>query len=327
MNVWSSISLQGDHMLQEKYTLEVISHHPKFKSKTLKKYAVDGINTVGAWGDEPFELKFTNNTFNKVQVRISVDGTDILTALPASTRTAGSMWVVNGKDTLSLKAWPENSKSGASFVFTSAKNSVALHTHGDLSNRGILAAAVFEEGYVEPVRVMPVEICEKPTIGGRRDTKGAESETYNSSYDYSLYDSIGPAHESMSFNRADDDSVVPCSAQVPTKSDHRLQSRRSRELKSLVAVGAGKQVKQEITYVSGLKKPVLAETIRVKYLWWDELKAKLKDQKPEDLHPSGFPADKPYKIMSLGNTPRVDYEPKNVRCGGLGKVPQEYSRF
>ena len=46
-------------------------------------------------------------------------------------------------NTLSLKAWPENSKSGASFVFTSAQNSVALHTHGDLSSRGIIAAAVF----------------------------------------------------------------------------------------------------------------------------------------------------------------------------------------
>lgn len=303
-------------MLQEKYTLEIISHHPKFKSKTLKKYAVDGITTVGAWGDEPFELKFKNNTFAKVQVRISIDGTDILTAQPASTGTAGSMWVINGNDTLSLKAWPENSKGGASFVFTSAANSVALHTHGDLSNRGIIAAAVFEEGYVEPIRITsPVEICDKDNywLGtrdfGRSDTKGSSKGSL--------------IQESLSLN---DDIAMPASAQVPTQSNHRL--RRSKEVKSLVAVGAGKQVKQEITYVAGLKQPRLAETVRVRYLWWDELKAKLKDQKPEDLHPSGFPGDQTYKIMSLGNTPRIDdRQPKNVRCGGLGKVPQEYSRF
>jgi hypothetical protein len=36
-------------MSQEKYTLEIISHSPNFKNKTLKKYAVDGIDTIGAW--------------------------------------------------------------------------------------------------------------------------------------------------------------------------------------------------------------------------------------------------------------------------------------
>jgi hypothetical protein len=292
-------------MLKEKYTLEVISHHVKFKSKTLKKYAVDGIETVGAWGDEPFELKFTNNTFNKVQVRISIDGTDILTALPASTGTAGSMWVVNGKDSLSLKAWPENSKGGASFVFTSAQNSVALHTHGDLSNRGILAAAVFEEGYVEPVRIMPVNICDKNTIGGKM---------YNESYDYSRSD-----NDSLSI-----EDCGPACAE-PTKSSGEFSRRRSKELRSLVAVGAGKQVKQEITYVSGLKQPKLAETVRVRYLWWDELKAKLKDQKPEDVHPSGFPGDKAHKIISLGSTPRVGDQSKKLRRDG--RISQEFSRF
>src|SRR5574338_401098 len=135
------------------YSLEVISHNPTFKNKSLRKYYVDGIDTVGAWGDEPFEIKFTNHTWQKVQVKISVDGTDVLTGATADTTTAGKMWVVNGYGTLSLKAWPENNNGGAQLVFTSANNSVAIHTHGDMSSRGIIAVAVYTEGHVEPTRI------------------------------------------------------------------------------------------------------------------------------------------------------------------------------
>src|SRR5690606_36952116 len=119
----------------------------------LKKYNIEGIETVGAWGDEPFEIRFTNHTWQKIQVKISIDGTDVLTGKLANTEVNNDMWVVNGYGTLKLKAWPENNNGGAAFLFTSANDSVAIHTHGDLSHRGIIAAAVFVEGHVEPVRI------------------------------------------------------------------------------------------------------------------------------------------------------------------------------
>ena len=137
-------------MSNPNYTLEIVSHHDKFRNKPLRQYYVDGINTVGAWGDEPFEVRFRNNTWQKVQVKLSLDGTDILTGKPADTEVSKDMWVVNGNSTLSLKAWPEDHNGGAAFIFTSAEKSVAVHTHGDLSSRGIIAAAVFTEGHVEP---------------------------------------------------------------------------------------------------------------------------------------------------------------------------------
>ena len=129
-------------MTQANYSLEVISHHPQFKNKNLRKYYVDGIDTVGAWGDEPFEIKFTNHSWQKVQVKISLDGTDVLSGATANTSVDNNMWVVNAYGTMTLKAWPETAQGGAAFVFTSANNSVAVHTHGDLSARGIIAVAV-----------------------------------------------------------------------------------------------------------------------------------------------------------------------------------------
>ena len=137
-------------MSNTNYTLEIVSHHPKFNNRSLRKYYVDGIESVGVWGDEPFEIRFRNNTWQKVQVKLTLDGTDILTGKPAVTEVSKDMWVVNAYSTISLKAWPEDSNGGAAFVFTSANNSVAVHTHGDLSSRGIIAAAVFTEGHVDP---------------------------------------------------------------------------------------------------------------------------------------------------------------------------------
>src|SRR5271168_5367765 len=99
--------------MTQNYSLEIISHHPSFSNKSLRKYYVDGIDTVGAWGDEPFEIKFTNHTWQKLQVKLSLDGTDILSGQPATTEVDEHMWVVNGGATMTLKAWPETNQGGA----------------------------------------------------------------------------------------------------------------------------------------------------------------------------------------------------------------------
>src|SRR5271157_6618586 len=107
-------------MSYQNYSLEIISKHPKFSGKTLRKYHVNGIDTVGAFCDEPFEIRFTSYTPQKCQVVISLDGTNVLTGKPASTEVSKDMWVVNGYGSMTLKAWPEDHGGGASFIFTSA---------------------------------------------------------------------------------------------------------------------------------------------------------------------------------------------------------------
>lgn len=91
-------------MFKTKYNLEIISQHPQFRNRPLRKYGIDGVDTIGAWGDEPFEIKFKNNTRQNVQVKVSVDGTDVLTGDLASTSTAGQMWLVRGHSQLVLRA-------------------------------------------------------------------------------------------------------------------------------------------------------------------------------------------------------------------------------
>jgi hypothetical protein len=323
-------------MSNSNYTLEIISHHPKFDGKALKKHYVEGIETVGAWGDEPFEIRFKNNTWQKVQVKISVDGTNVLTGKPADTLVSKDMWVVNGYAELKLKAWPETSNGGASFIFTSANNSVAVHTHGDLSNRGIIAAAVFTEGHVEPIKITPPIRVEEhhhhypPYIPY---TPPSPSPWYEPIWIYSTSDNTGSKYgmrRSKSFtsnNTYKSSSAIPAASGGGTYTSNsvfnnstlgscdagatfdcfsvELSDADSRGLEELVSVGAGEHVDQKITYVAGLIKPTFTETVRVKYLWWDELQEKLRAHSKAQAQPSGFPGDVKHKNIDLKDTPRI----------------------
>lgn len=309
-------------MSYQNYTLDIISHHQQFKGKSLRKYHVKGIDTVGAWGDEPFEIVFKNNSYQKVQVKLSVDGTDILTGQPADTNVSKDMWVVNGYAELRLKAWPENNNGGAGFVFTSATNSVALHVHGDMSSRGIIAAAVFTEGHVEPIKYNPYPYyvggsiigsgsLTQPTwtvfnnstgINGCFGGDNTVVQSQNSTYSCSLGDTLKGSGDFCEIGEA-----MPAAA--PAASDARLGGSRRREKKSLeklVAVGAGSYTEQKITYVSGLIKPVFTEAVRVKYMWWDDLVAALRECNHPTAQPDGFPGDHgKHKHIDLGCTPRM----------------------
>lgn len=286
------------------YTLEIISHHPTFKNKSLRQYYVDGINTVGAWGDEPFEIRFKNNTYQKVQVKLSVDGTDVLTGDLASTEPNSNMWVVNGYGTLSLQAWPETNNGGARFVFTSASNSVAIHTHGDLSNRGIVAAAVFVEGHVEPIRiqyqypitVQPIWTYNSSGGGSRRGGGSIRGSLGGSVISSNTGHFKCDVSDNLSYNSIDSDTQFCANTNIGDA---------TKILESLVAVGAGQHVDQKITYVSGLIKPTFTETIRIRYMWWDDLVGKLKASNVPAPHASGFPGDREQTNISLGSTPRI----------------------
>ena len=309
------------------YSLEIISHHSKFNEKSLRKYYVDGIETVGAWGDEPFEIRFKNHTSQKVQVKLSLDGTDILTGKPADTQASSDMWVVNGYDTLSLKAWPETNNGGASFVFTSADNSVALHTHGDMSCRGIIAAAVFTEGHVEPIRYNPPIIVKEhhyhpyPTYPYYYPPVDV---IYPNTYPIWINNTIGTCdglNGGITYTANNFGTMVPQSVSsasfdcnfvggpaaasgAETFGSTLDEVSDSRGLETLVSIGAGEHVDQKITYVTGLIKPIFSETIRVKYVWWDELVAKLRTETKAQVQPSGFPGDK-QKNIDLGKIPRI----------------------
>jgi hypothetical protein len=118
-------------------------------NKPYISHNIDGEKVIGVFENEPFKIKFTNDSWKKVQIRVSVDGTDILTGELASTEPEGKMFLVNPFDTIELCAWPEDNNGGAEFLFGTTKNSVAANTHGNLSAKGLIAVAIFEESESE----------------------------------------------------------------------------------------------------------------------------------------------------------------------------------
>lgn len=291
-------------MTNPNYSLEIISHHSQFQNKSLRKYSVDGIDTVGAWGDEPFEIRFTNHTWNKIQVKISLDGTDVFTGEPATTEPTKDMWVVEGYGVLSLKAWPETNNGGASFIFTSANNSVAVHTHGDLSSRGIVAAAVFTEGYVEPVRLNPYPVY---PIYPTYPVYSTPIWYNNYTFDGVIANNVCNTGGTFGGGGGTYSScAVPCSTTTQGNTTMDVTLGETVSLESLVAAGAGQYVDQKITYVKGLTKPTFSETVRVRYMWWDDLVAKLKQASVPSPQPSGFPGDKRPNNIDLKDTPRKE---------------------
>lgn len=258
--------------MKEKYKLDVISQHPEFKDQNILKYHVDGIDTIGVWGAEPFEIVFTNTTFLPVQVKISLDGTDILTGQKASAQPNGQMWYVRAGEQCKISAWPENNEGGARFVFGNASDSVASHTHGDLSHKGIIAVAVFSEAYVPPLRAAYTPVIRTKAVGWANQTDVLRRRT-----------SYGGR---TSFN---------ATSPLESIDNHRLSD-------DAPAIGAGETIQQKLGSTQGFRQPKFEQIVSLRYVWWDELKAKL----TAPQHPSGFTDTPPTEyFINLGNTPRI----------------------
>lgn len=268
-----------------KYTLEIISKEDR---KTFKEYKIDGHNKIGVRENEPFLIRFKNNTWKNVQVRISVDGTDVLTGNLAHTEpTPDGMWVVQGYKTMELSAWPETNEGGAEFIFGQTKDSVAANTHGNLSAKGLIAVAVFEE---DAPSIKITYDSNKLDFG---DNSIRELFTYASNSNNSYGWDKG-------YGREDSLSVKCCS-------NFGADKRRG------LAVGAGSYVSQNITKTAGLSCPKLSCILQVKYEWWESLRSTLRNEY------AAFPGNKTEKFINLGKTPRIHKKTKRDRV--------EYCRF
>jgi hypothetical protein len=306
-------------MTNGNYELRIISKDQQSDGKVLKKYIIDGQEVVGAMENEPFAIEFKNKTWSKLQVRISVDGTDIQTGELASTSPDGTMWMVEPYGILNLKAWPESSKGGAEFLFGKVEDSVAENTHGNMSGKGIIACAIFIEGH-NPHNINP---WGGVLIGGVY-TYGAQ--TYggignfgavirNSSYNISSNSASGGILRSKSIMP----KVLQSRISTADSYDTASASVNIAECSENLAVGAGEYVAQEIVKVAGLTKPVLNTTVSVKYESWNSLRSKVRALQKQVVNGSNpaFPGDVPMKMIDLKSTPRKSKSRKPARTPDL----------
>jgi hypothetical protein len=258
------------------YELCIISKDDQSKDKVLKKYNVDEIDTIGVFENEAFELLFKNNTYTRIQVKLSIDGTDILTGKLADTNETGEMWIVEPNSSIKLKAWPETNKNGSQFVFSNTENSVAYNTHGVMSGKGFIAAAVFIEGQPLYIDVIgPTGFRGGSTPFGT-STKWAQPAVYYNNLDSSFSSNSSPETKS---------AITSCSL----------------DNYSAPGVGAGETIQQTITKVAGLNQPKFQKIISIRYDWWTKLRSTLRQI---SSHPA-FPGNKEEKMIDLGKTPKI----------------------
>lgn len=285
---------------EKDFDLKIVSKHQDFENKPLKKYNVDNIDTVGAY-EEPFEIHFSNNSTEDASVRISLDGVDVLTGKPANLNTDHQMWFVKAGKTLHLKAWAETSNGGSRFVFTGANKSVALHTSGDLSHKGIIAAAVFTE------RSIPYNGF---TLAGATFSTSSSDIKINNVYNDSIKGRQRRSEISEQNTAGELRSLDQNLSEGPVATSYSASMDSLEiDLKREASVGAGEYTTQKTHTVAGLKDPVLNCISKVRYLWWSDLHDKLKAIKPEIKHPSGFPGvDEVKHFHDLSNVPKVENE-------------------
>lgn len=197
-----------------------------------------------------------------------------------------------------------------------------------MSNRGIIAVAVFEEGYVEPVRIEhhyyhnDSDDFGRPGSYRRRGLLGSDDLTYKS---ICRNDTKGVSTKCS--NSINESSDVDYYSSDSLTLDEQSDSRTSSDLKSLASVGAGSYTAQKISYTTGLKQPVFVDTLRVKYVWWDDLKAKLAESNYMNEHPNGFPGDPPRKMINLKSTPRIDTPQYNPGIFRRAAQEETWTRF
>ena len=269
-------------MSTSRYRLSIISKSPQTLDRPLLPYEVGGEQVIGAFGDERYALRFENHTSAMVQVRLSIDGTDIMTGAPATTDPTGSMWVVNAYGAMELEAWPEGQRGGGRFVFTHVASGVAANTHGVVSDVGVIAAAVFTEG----APPLPVRTRGILRGGGYGQSRGAETMSFSADRGGPL-ESIGGADDAF------------------------------RDMTRSASTGVGEYVEQHLVNVAGLRQPVLASrggVVRLRYMWWDDLVVQLRAsgvQPPRNVGSPGFPGDSLVDGINLSGVPRqgAQYQP------------------
>lgn len=276
-----------------KYDLKIIG----YGGQKYKQYNIDDQETIGVFENEQFSVEFSNNMYVRVQVKLAIDGTNVLTGKLADTKSEGKMFVVEPYSKLELTSWVESMNGGASFIFGKESNSVASNTHGNMSAKGIIAAAVYEEGYVEPVRITTIDNgTPKRWDDNTAMLYGPNFNTTNTSTH--PFDSFGARADTKSARRRQSNTKGVVTRSLSLDEDN-------------LAVGAGEYVEQKITKTAGLKQPKLAEVIQICYKSWDSMRSLLRGKEKVEPQWKGFPADE-CEFIDLGRTPRIQRKQKYI---------------
>lgn len=111
--------------------------------KPIKKFYHNGDTFIEGRKGSKFEIQFTNNTWNPIEVVISVDGLSVIDGKPSGVTSEG--YLVPARDNIIIPGWRLNNNSVAEFMFNDKERSYSNLTGQGKSNAGVIGFMIFKE--------------------------------------------------------------------------------------------------------------------------------------------------------------------------------------
>ncbi len=121
--------------------------------KPIRKFRHKGDAFIEGRKGSTFELRFTNNTWKRVEVVVSVDGLSVINGKPCGVESEG--YVVAARESVVIPGWRLHNDAVAEFVFNDKDRSYTAATGEGTTNAGVIGVMVFEEEVKAYIPITP----------------------------------------------------------------------------------------------------------------------------------------------------------------------------
>lgn len=115
--------------------------------RPIREYGHRGLTFVEGRRNQPYTLKFRNNSARRVLAVISVDGLSVVDGKPAENDSRG--YIVPAYQQIEITGWRTSLEETNQFVFDTKKRANSTQQQGEDTNCGVIAVKVFDEKVTE----------------------------------------------------------------------------------------------------------------------------------------------------------------------------------
>lgn len=125
-------------MQKSNYELSVLVN-----GRPIKEYGHRGLTFIEGRKNQPYTIRFRNNSARRCLAVVSIDGIDVVDGKPATQESRG--YIVPAYAAVEIKGWRTSTETVNDFVFTTKPEGYSAQSQQDDSNSGVVSVKVFDE--------------------------------------------------------------------------------------------------------------------------------------------------------------------------------------